>query len=197
MRLSKIYDNAKDNAAFDRCVDVMARLMLKYGNQVLEHRGETARFLYLNEPLRTKSAFWRMLFKKIAIYTLRNHWGSVIIVTQRVFCVYGEIERENIRTQTMAGREQKAREGKWNGGFAPYGYRLEKGELLIAEDEAEIIRVIYDRYIHTSDGLVAVANYLNNHGYTKKVRQNGTIPRFSSNFVKDVLDNPVYMGKIA
>ena len=36
-----------------------------------------------------------------------------------------EMERENIRLQTMAGREQKAREGKWNGGFAPYGYRLE------------------------------------------------------------------------
>ena len=40
-----------------------------------------------------------------------------------------EMERENIRVQTMAGREQKAREGKWNGGFALYGYRLENGEL--------------------------------------------------------------------
>lgn len=45
--------------------------------------------------------------------------------------------------------------------------------------------------------LVAAANYLNNHGCTKKIRQNGTIPEFSSNFVKVVLDNPVYMGKIA
>ena len=81
-----------------------------------------------------------------------------------------EIERENIRTQTMAGREQKAREGKWNGGFAPYGYRLENGNLMIAEDEAEVIRIIYDRYIHTNEGLSAVANYLNNHGYTKKLR---------------------------
>lgn len=42
MGLSKIYENAKDNAAFDRCVDVMTRLMLKYGNQVLEQRGEKA-----------------------------------------------------------------------------------------------------------------------------------------------------------
>ena len=33
-----------------------------------------------------------------------------------------EMERENIRVQTMAGRMQKAKEGKWNGGFAPYGY---------------------------------------------------------------------------
>lgn len=28
-----------------------------------------------------------------------------------------EIERENIRVQTMEGRMQKDREGKWNGGF--------------------------------------------------------------------------------
>ena len=35
-----------------------------------------------------------------------------------------EIERENIRVQTMEGRIQKAPEGKWNGGFAPYGYKL-------------------------------------------------------------------------
>ena len=82
------------------------------------------------------------------------------------------MERENIRVQTMAGREQKAREGKWNGGFAPYGYRLENGELVIAEDEVEIIQMIFDRYIHTNDGINGMANYLNNHGYTKKLRQN-------------------------
>lgn len=65
-----------------------------------------------------------------------------------VLSAVAEIERENIRTQTMAGREQKAREGKWNGGFAPYGYKLVDGKLKIAEDEAEVIRIIYDRYIH-------------------------------------------------
>ena len=36
----------------------------------------------------------------------------------------------------MEGRKQKAREGKWNGGFAPYGYELVNGELQITEDEA-------------------------------------------------------------
>lgn len=114
-----------------------------------------------------------------------------------VLSAVAEIERENIRTQTMAGREQKAREGKWNGGFAPYGYKLDNGELQIAEDEVEVIRVIYDRYIHTNEGVNGVAKYLNAHGYVKKLRQNGTIPGFSANFVKDVLDNPIYMGKIA
>ena len=114
-----------------------------------------------------------------------------------VLSAVAEIERENIRTQTMAGREQKAREGKWNGGFAPYGYKLEDGCLVIAEDEVEVIRVIYDRYIHTTEGIAGVAKYLNRNGYVKKLRQNNTIPGFSRAFVQDVLDNPVYMGKIA
>ena len=34
-----------------------------------------------------------------------------------VLSAVAEIERENIRVQTMEGRMQKAREGKWNGGF--------------------------------------------------------------------------------
>lgn len=34
----KYYENVKDNAAFTRCIDVMAQLMLKYGNKVLEQK---------------------------------------------------------------------------------------------------------------------------------------------------------------
>ena len=114
-----------------------------------------------------------------------------------VLSAVAEIERENIRTQTMAGCEQKAKEGKWNGGFAPYGYKLDDGNLVIADDEVEVIRGIYNRYIHTNEGVAGVAKYLNRSGFVKKRRQNNTIPGFSRNFVQDVLDNPVYMGKIA
>ena len=114
-----------------------------------------------------------------------------------VLSAVAEIERENILVQTMEGRRQKAREGKWNGGFAPYGYKLENGELLIAEDEAEVIRIIYDKYVNTTMGASAVANYLNEHGYVKKKRQNNTLDMFSAHFIKLVLDNPVYCGKLA
>ena len=67
-----------------------------------------------------------------------------------VLSAVAEIECENILVQTMEGRRQKARDGKWNGGSAPYGYKLLNGELEIAEDEAEIIRIIFDKYIHTN-----------------------------------------------
>ncbi len=105
-----------------------------------------------------------------------------------VLSAVAEIERENILVQTMEGRKQKAREGKWNGGFAPYGYKLKNGELLIAEDEADIIRLIYDKYINTTMGINAIAAYLNQNGYRKKKRQNNTLDTFSSSFVKGVLD---------
>ena len=114
-----------------------------------------------------------------------------------VLSAVAEIERENILVQTMEGRRQKAREGKWNGGFAPYGYKLENGELLIAEDEAEVIRVIYDKYITTNMGAISIANFLNEHGYKKKIRQNNTLDMFSAHFISLVLDNPVYCGKLA
>ncbi len=113
-----------------------------------------------------------------------------------VLSAVAEIERENILVQTMEGRKQKAREGKWNGGFAPYGYKLVDGELLIAEDEVEVIRIIFDKYIHTNMGSTAIAEYLNQR-FEKKVRQNGTLNHFSSNFIRKVLDNPIYCGKLA
>ena len=34
--MQKYYEDAKYNAAFERCVDVMVRLIEKYGHQVLE-----------------------------------------------------------------------------------------------------------------------------------------------------------------
>ena len=113
-----------------------------------------------------------------------------------VLSAVAEMERENILVQTMEGRKQKAREGKWNGGFAPYGYKLVDGELIIEEDEAEIIRLIFDKYIHTSLGANGVADYLNKQGYKKKKRQNNTLDAFAPSFIKGVLDNPVYTGKM-
>ena len=85
-----------------------------------------------------------------------------------ILSAVAELERENILVQTMEGRRQKAREGRWNGGFAPYGYALVDGNLAIAEDEAEIIRLIFDKYIHTEMGANGVADFLNTHGYKKK-----------------------------
>ena len=64
------------------------------------------------QPCRWMATVW-MLRKKNS-----RDSGKLMI---SVLSAVAEIERENILVQTMEGRKQKAREGKWNGGFAPYG----------------------------------------------------------------------------
>lgn len=120
--------------------------------------------------------------------------GKVMI---SILSAIAEIERDNILVQTMAGRQQKAKEGKWNGGFAPYGYNLIDGKLEVVDDEAKIIQIIYDKFVHTNMGMSAIAKYLNQQGYSKKIRHNGSLEQFATSFVRGVLDNPVYCGKIA
>ena len=114
-----------------------------------------------------------------------------------VLSAVAEIERENIRVQTMEGRIQKAREGRWNGGFAPYGYRLVDGVLQINEDEAPAIRTIFEQYVNTDTGANGLSKYLEIHGFQKLARQNGTSPLFSATLIRAILKNPVYCGKIA
>ena len=48
-----------------------------------------------------------------------------------VLSAVAEIERENILEQTMNGRREKARQGKWNGGPPPFGYSLNEEVLYI------------------------------------------------------------------
>ena len=112
-----------------------------------------------------------------------------------VLSAVAEIERENIWVQTMEGRIQKAREGKWNGGFAPYGYQLVDGKLQINEEEAAAIRVIFDQYVHTDIGANGMVKYLENHGIRKIQRQNGKNPLFDAHLIRLILKNPVYCGK--
>lgn len=114
-----------------------------------------------------------------------------------VLSAVAEIERENILEQTMNGRREKARQGKWNGGPAPYGYSIKNEALQIDEEEAEIVRLIFDKYVNTRMGYGGIAKYLNLQGIKKKPRKETDIEEFSAHFIQQLLDNPVYCGKIA
>ena len=113
-----------------------------------------------------------------------------------VMSAVAEIERENILVQSMSGRKNKASKGGWNGGKAPYGYELQNGQLQIVEDEVAAIRDTFDLYISTNKGAGYVASELNKR-YTKKVKHPSDVNKFTVDFVKRVVDNPIYCGKIA
>ena len=119
-------------------------------------------------------------------------------LTITVLSAVAEIERENILIQTMEGRKQKAREGKWNGGIPPYGYILDSDNdtIVVEPESSSVVKLIYKMYVDDDMGLRDIADYLNNHGYKKKKYRPRDLDYFTANFIRTVVDNPVYTGRI-
>ncbi|MGG7175533.1 recombinase family protein [Clostridium neonatale] len=118
----------------------------------------------------------------------------------QMMALIGEFERGTIAQNVKMGMMARAREGRWNGNVV-IGYDLKlkehttnkkrkDTELVVNEKEAEIVRTIFKMYSQ-GNGYKAIANYLNKFGYkTKKGNP------FSLTAIKDILNNPVYIGKI-
>ena len=64
-------------------------------------------------------------------------------------------------------------------------------------EEAKVVKLIFYLYVHVDMGVDAICDYLNSHGYSKKKVKKNEVTYFTRGFVIGVLDNPVYIGKIA
>lgn len=80
---------------------------------------------------------------------------------------FAEFERSVINERMMSGKEQKAKQGKFAGGSAPFGYDLVNGELVINEEQAEWVRTVFQM---RAEGVTmqAIADTLNNEGVQTK-----------------------------
>ena len=108
-----------------------------------------------------------------------------------------EVELENIHEQTLAGRQQKARSGLWNGAQAPFGYALENKFLVVCSEEAEIVKEIFHLYVEEGQTIRYITKKLNDEGVKREQRGNTRFSVFTERTVRSILKNPVYAGKIA
>ncbi len=106
-----------------------------------------------------------------------------------ILSAVAEIEKENISVQFTAGRIQKFLEGGWAGGPVPYGYRSEGGRLYINEEEAAIVKAVFEMYIQDDTGINTIIRFLNDNGY--KTRKNAVFKREN---IIGMLANPIYCG---
>src|SRR5262245_40973866 len=76
-----------------------------------------------------------------------NTTASMGRLTLNVLLSFAQFEREvtaeRIRDKVAASK----RKGLWVGGMVPLGYQLQDGKLEIVEDEADRVRLIFERYL--------------------------------------------------
>lgn len=70
-----------------------------------------------------------------------------------------------------------------------YGYTKDKGKLIIDENQAKMIKIIFDRYANTTDGLSKVSKYLFSLGYKSKIGK-----RIDTTILTRIIKNPKYKG---
>ncbi|WP_026499371.1 recombinase family protein, partial [Butyrivibrio sp. WCD2001] len=92
---------------------------------------------------------------------------------------------------------EKARQGGWNGSKPPYGYALNDGNMVVIPEEAEHIKLIFDKYVNSNLGFIGVARWMNEHGYVKNIGTHNGLSVFTDRFVQLVITNYAYCGKIA
>ncbi|EHI96906.1 Resolvase domain containing protein [Clostridium sp. DL-VIII] len=118
----------------------------------------------------------------------------------QMMALIGEFERGTIAQNVKMGMMARAREGRWNGGIV-FGYDVKEREnstnkkrrdteLIINEKEAEVVRIIFTMYSQ-GNGYKAITTYINKFGHTTKKGK-----PFSVGSIKDILMNPIYIGKI-
>lgn len=70
-----------------------------------------------------------------------------------------------------------------------WGYEKKDGKLVVREDEAKIVRMIFNLYANERMGIRTIASYLSSQGY-KNTRGND----FSFSTIRGILSNPKYKG---
>jgi site-specific DNA recombinase len=107
-----------------------------------------------------------------------------------------EVTGERIRDKIAASKKK----GIWVGGVVPLGYRVEDRKLVVDEDEAGTVRLIFDRYL-SAGSMLALLRELNERGIvTRKRRLSsgkiiGGIP-FTKGPLAYLLKNRMYLGEI-
>ena len=107
-----------------------------------------------------------------------------------ILSVFAQLEREQIKERMHMGRVGRVKKGFWHtSGKPPIGYDYIDGKLVINEDEAEQVRVIYQKFI-AGDSMHSISVYMHENYTNKYSSWNQT------NSVADVLRDQLYIGKV-
>jgi hypothetical protein len=118
---------------------------------------------------------------------------------------FAQFERENTSEKTRDKMKQRAKLGKWHGGWIPFGYdyNQETKKLIINKQDSNAVRKSYERF-NEGEKPSEIINFLNQKGIrtkTRSIKKNGKIKsiggnRFNEDTIKHILQNPIYKGYV-
>jgi site-specific DNA recombinase len=116
-----------------------------------------------------------------------------------VLLSFAQFEREVGAERTRDKIAASKKKGLWMGGPVPLGYRVENRKLLIHDEEAERVRLIYRLYLETGS-LPALLPELRARGIRTALRHkaDGSISgdcAFTTGGLAHLLRNRVYLGE--
>ncbi len=117
-----------------------------------------------------------------------NTTTSMGRLTLNILLSFAQFEREVIGERIRDKFAASRRKGMWMGGTVPYGYRVEARKLLVRQDEAQIVRMIFERYV-TNGSATMLARELNAEGVVSRSGR-----PIDKGWLYKLLNNRVYVG---
>nr|WP_295684440.1 recombinase family protein [uncultured Lachnoclostridium sp.] len=131
----------------------------------------------------------------VAVYFEKENINTMSEQSEQMLTILSSIaqgESESISTNSRWGIQKRFQDGSYNIGCVAYGYtKDDKGELVIKEDEAEIVRRIFNEYLN-GKGSYLIAKGLNSDNIP--TIRNGE--KWNDTVIKEILQNPIYEGEL-
>ena len=133
-----------------------------------------------------------LLQNGVGVYFLNDNINTILPDSELRLTMMSSIAQDEVRRlseRVSFGMRRSIDSGVVLGCSNIYGYVKDKGKLVIDEKQAEMIKIIYDRYANTTDALSKVSRYLYSLGYKSK-----TGKRLDTTILTRIIENPKYKG---
>ena len=126
--------------------------------------------------------------------------GGGNAITSSIRCIFAQEESKRTSERITTRMRQLVSEGKYTGRIPPYGYKVVptgeidrkghvKHDMVKVEEEAEVVREVFEKTIREGYGSYRLAQYLNEKGYRT---HRGA--KFRCNNINRMLKDRLYLG---
>ncbi len=149
-------------------IDRLSRSLMDFSKLVAVFEAHSVTFVSITQSFNTTTSMGRL--------------------TLNILLSFAQFEREVIGERVRDKVAASRRKGIWMGGPVPFGYRCADRRLLVVDEEAEVVRMIFERFVRLGSATLLVRD-LADEGVTRRGK------KLDKGGLYKMLANQVYIGK--